>query len=75
MLGMGDLALVVPSGSIPEPDLRGMVMLLAVNLVLYTRAIFIPSSARRTLAVSATPPSPWPSTRWRTRRSASRSGR
>ncbi len=31
-----------------------MVMLLAVNLVLYTRAIFIPSSARRTLAVSAT---------------------
>ncbi|HEX9188470.1 MAG TPA: serine/threonine-protein kinase [Vicinamibacteria bacterium] len=53
MLAMGALALVVPSGSIPEPDLRGMVMLLAVTLVLYTRAIFVPSSARRTLAVSA----------------------
>ena len=53
MLAMGVLALVVPSGSIPEADLRGMVMLLAVNLVLYTRAIFVPSSARRTLAVSA----------------------
>jgi hypothetical protein len=52
MLVMGTLVLVVPGGSIPEPDLRGMVMLLAVNLVLYTRAIFIPSSARRTLAVS-----------------------
>ena len=52
MLVMGVLALVVPSGSIPEPDLRGMVMLLAVNLALYTRAIFVPSSARRTLAVS-----------------------
>ena len=54
MLGLGALVLIVPSGSIPEPDLRGMVMLLSVNLVLYTRAIFIPSSARRTLAVSAT---------------------
>jgi serine/threonine-protein kinase len=54
MLGLGTLVLIVPSGSIPEPDLRGMVMLLSVNLVLYTRAIFIPSSARRTLAVSAT---------------------
>ena len=52
MLVMGVLALVVPSGSIPEADLRGMVMLLAVNLALYTRAIFVPSSARRTLAVS-----------------------
>ncbi len=53
MLVMGVLALVVPSGSIPEAELRGMVMLLAVNLTLYTRAIFLPSSARRTLAVSA----------------------
>jgi serine/threonine-protein kinase len=54
MLAVGALALVMPSsGSIPEPDLRGTVMLLAVNLVLYTRAIFIPSSARRTLMVSA----------------------
>jgi eukaryotic-like serine/threonine-protein kinase len=52
MLVMGTLVLVVPTGSIPERDLRGMVMLLSVNLVLYTRAIFIPSSARRTLAVS-----------------------
>ena len=52
MLAMGVLALLVPSGSIPEPDLQTMVMLLAVNLVLYTRAIFVPSSARRTLAVS-----------------------
>ena len=52
MLGLGALVLVVPSGSIPEPDLRGMVMLLSVNLVLFTRAIFIPSSARRTLMVS-----------------------
>jgi serine/threonine-protein kinase len=54
MLALGTLVLVVPSGSIPEPDLRGMVMLLHVNLILYTRAIFIPSSAWRTLAVSAT---------------------
>ncbi len=52
MLVMGVLALLVPSGSIPEPDLQTMVMLLAVNLVLYARAIFVPSSARRTLAVS-----------------------
>jgi len=52
MLVLCTLVLVVPTGSIPEPELRGMVMLLSVNLVLYTRAIFIPSSARRTLAVS-----------------------
>ena len=52
MLVMGIMALLVPSGSIPEPDLQTMVMLLAVNLVLYARAIFVPSSARRTLAVS-----------------------
>jgi tRNA A-37 threonylcarbamoyl transferase component Bud32 len=53
MVLMGFLALLVPGGSIPEPELRTMVMLLAVNLILYTRSIFIPSSARRTLAVSA----------------------
>jgi len=47
------LVLVVPTGSIPELDLRLMVMLLQVNLVLYMRAIFIPSSPRRTFAVSA----------------------
>ena len=53
MLSVGALALFMPSsGSIPERDLRGMVMLLAVNLILFTRAIFIPSSARRTFAVS-----------------------
>ena len=53
ILVMGVLALLLPSGSIPEPELSGMVMLLSVNLVLYTRAIFIPSSARRTLTLSA----------------------
>jgi serine/threonine-protein kinase len=47
------LTLFVPAGAVPEPPLRGMVMLLAVNLLLFTRSIFIPSSARRTLAVSA----------------------
>jgi eukaryotic-like serine/threonine-protein kinase len=52
MLAVGTLVLVVTTGSIPEPDVRGMVMLLHVNLILFTRAIFIPSSARRTLAVS-----------------------
>ena len=49
----GVLALFVPAGAVPEPMLRGMVMLLAVNLILFTRSIFIPSSAQRTLAVSA----------------------
>ena len=53
MVAMGLLALLVPGRAIPEPELRTMVMLLAVNLILYTRSIFIPSSARRTLAVSA----------------------
>jgi tRNA A-37 threonylcarbamoyl transferase component Bud32 len=50
---LGVLMLFVPAGAVPEPMLRGMVMLLAVNLILFTRSIFIPSSARRTLAVSA----------------------
>jgi len=53
MLGVGSLALVVAEGSIPERDLRGMVMLLQTILVLFTRSIFIPSSAPRTLALSA----------------------
>jgi eukaryotic-like serine/threonine-protein kinase len=52
MLLLGVLVLVVPEGSIPEPELRGMVMLLEVNLVLFARSIFLPSSTRRTLAVS-----------------------
>jgi len=42
MLGVGSLALVVAEGSIPERDLRGMVMLLQTILVLFTRSIFIP---------------------------------
>ncbi len=52
LLALGTLVLLVPSGSIPEADLRGMVVLLHVNLILFMRSIFIPSSARRTLAVS-----------------------
>jgi serine/threonine-protein kinase len=50
---LGALVLLAPAGAVPEPELHGMVLLLAVNLLLYTRSIFIPSSARRTLAVSA----------------------
>jgi len=53
LMAMGILALVMPSGAIPELDLRGMVVLLHVNLILFMRSIFIPSSPRRTLAVSA----------------------
>jgi tRNA A-37 threonylcarbamoyl transferase component Bud32 len=53
LLALGMLLLIVPSGAIPEADVRGMVTLLHVNLVLFMRAIFIPSSAPRTLAVSA----------------------
>jgi len=47
------LVLFVPAGSVPEPAVRGLVMLLSVELMLFTRSIFIPSSAPRTLAVSA----------------------
>ncbi len=53
LVTLGVLVLHVPTGSIPEPDLRGMVLLLHVSLILFLRAIFIPSSAPRTLAVSA----------------------
>ena len=53
LVALGILVLHVPPGSMPEADLRGMVVLLHVNLILFMRAIFIPSSARRTLAVSA----------------------
>jgi tRNA A-37 threonylcarbamoyl transferase component Bud32 len=53
MAALGGLASYLPSGAIPEPDLRGMVVLLEVVLVVFTRSIFIPSSAPRTLAVSA----------------------
>jgi len=51
MLAQGLLMLFV-AGAVPEPELRGMIRLLAVNLILFTRSIFIPSSARWTLAVS-----------------------
>ncbi|HXY39129.1 MAG TPA: serine/threonine protein kinase, partial [Vicinamibacteria bacterium] len=53
LVTLGALLLLAPSGSVPEPDLRGMVVLLHVNLILFMRSIFIPSSARRTLGVSA----------------------
>jgi serine/threonine-protein kinase len=49
---LGVLAVFVPA-AIPERILRGMVVLLEVKLVLFTRSIFIPSSGPRTLAVSA----------------------
>jgi eukaryotic-like serine/threonine-protein kinase len=52
MLSLGLLVLVVEGGPTSEPDVRRMVMLLSVNLILFTRSIFIPSSTRRTLAVS-----------------------
>jgi peptidoglycan/LPS O-acetylase OafA/YrhL len=74
VLAIGSLALLVPQGSVPEPSLRGMVMLLAVNLILYTRAIFIPSSAWRTLTVSAIAALPGRLS-VTTKTSASRSGR
>jgi serine/threonine-protein kinase len=50
---VGVLVLFVPAGTVPEPAVRGLVMLLAVVLMLFTRSIFIPSSAARTLVVSA----------------------
>jgi hypothetical protein len=50
---LSGLVLFVPAGTVPEPAVRGLVMLLAVVLMLFTRSIFIPSSAARTLAVSA----------------------
>jgi eukaryotic-like serine/threonine-protein kinase len=53
MLALGTLAIIVPAGSIPEPELRGMVMLLQVILIVFNRSIFIPSSPQRTLALSA----------------------
>jgi hypothetical protein len=53
MAALGGLVLLTPSGSIPEADVRRMVVLVEVLLVVFTRSIFIPSSARRTLAVSA----------------------
>ena len=43
LAALGTLVLLVPSGSIPEPDLRGFVVLLHVNLILFMRSIFIPA--------------------------------
>ena len=53
MVTLGGLVLLTPAGSIPERDLRRLVVLLEVLLLVFTRSIFIPSPARRTLAVSA----------------------
>jgi serine/threonine-protein kinase len=53
MAALAGLVLLAPAGSIPEADMRRMVVLLEVLLLVFTRSIFIPSSARRTLAVSA----------------------
>ncbi len=53
MLMLGTLALTTTAGSVREPEIRGMVMLLEVILILFTRSIFVPSSMQRTLAVSA----------------------
>jgi serine/threonine-protein kinase len=52
MAALGGLVLVAPAGSIPDIDVRRMVMVLEVVLVVFTRSIFIPCSARRTLAMS-----------------------
>ena len=53
MVTLGALVLLTPAGSIPERDLRRVIVLLEVLLLVFTRSIFIPSPARRTLAVSA----------------------
>jgi serine/threonine-protein kinase len=44
--------MALPGIVVPEPDLRGMVMLLGISLTLYARSIFIPSSAPRTFVLS-----------------------
>jgi hypothetical protein len=53
LLSLAGIVVLFPPRSIPEPELRGMVMLLEVTLILYARSIFVPSSARLTLLVSA----------------------
>ncbi len=52
MPALGAVVLIAAAGAVPEAEVRGLVRLLAVSLLLYTRSIFVPSSARRTLAVS-----------------------
>jgi hypothetical protein len=49
---VGQTSLVVAAVVIPEPVLGSMVILLAISLALYSRAIFVPSSAGRTAVVS-----------------------
>jgi eukaryotic-like serine/threonine-protein kinase len=46
------LSLLVSVATIHEPEVRPMVVLLAVSLILNARSIFIPSSARRTFLAS-----------------------
>jgi len=53
MAALGGLVLMTSVGRIPEADVRRTVELLQVLLVVFTRSIFVPSSASRTLAVSA----------------------
>jgi hypothetical protein len=55
---VGQTALVVLAVVIPEPDLANMVILLALSLALYSRTIFVPSSAGRTALVGVLTASP-----------------
>jgi tRNA A-37 threonylcarbamoyl transferase component Bud32 len=56
-LSLAVFLLFMPA-TIPEVDLRMMVVLLAVTLTLYSRSIFLPSSALRTFLVSTTAAAP-----------------
>jgi serine/threonine-protein kinase len=51
MLSLGVLVLLTPTSSVPEP-VRLIVARQPVTLILFTRSIFLPSSWRRTLALS-----------------------
>jgi hypothetical protein len=62
VMALTPLSLLVCAETIPERDVRLMVMLLAVNLLLFARSIFVPSSARRSFLSSAAALCPWPST-------------
>ncbi|MCG6922076.1 MAG: serine/threonine protein kinase [Acidobacteria bacterium] len=50
--------LVMPVGTIPEPEAQVTVMLLAAMFTLYARSIFIPSTALRTFLVSVAAATP-----------------
>jgi serine/threonine-protein kinase len=52
LLLLTPLGLLVSVATIHEPEVRPMVVLLAVTLILYARSIFVPSSARRTFLAS-----------------------